>query len=160
MIDSLADMLAGAAQKALNLLRSVGQRILVHLGAIAFTAVLEAACGGLDWLQWLSSYIGLICLFPRGKMREPSWHIPTVLGIARGLLLAVLGFPWPQIPFWAGLQTWLQRLWQSGGKLGWEWTVSPMLAFCLICFLEEYAALPGLLWPLCSACQPKAASSA
>lgn len=151
---SLSGLLASGIKKGAGLLRGVGRRVLVHTCAILTAGFVGLALGDASLLNTFgvkfSIYIGLICLFPRGEAREPSWRLPTATGVAQGIVLLALGFAWPLAFFWSGLQTWLQRLAQSKGSLGWEWAVSPMLVICLFDFFEKAAAMNLTVWPLWS----------
>ncbi len=149
---SFSDRLVSGVGKGVGLLLTVGRRFLVHVCALVVTGVLSFAAYG-EWALLnigvnFSMYIGLICLFPRGDRQEPAWYIPVGAGAVQGLAAVVFGLPWPLAVFWAGLQTWVQRLLQSGGRLGWEWTVAPFLALCLVGFFRHAAAAGLSLMPL------------
>ena len=99
----------------------------------------------------LAPFFGLICLFPRGNPREPSWYLPTAFGVLEAVVLAVLGVPWQMTIFYAGLTTWLLRLILSKGGFGWEWAVLPFLTIVFY-FSWTYFAKLGLsrasLWSI------------
>ncbi|MDO5484398.1 MAG: hypothetical protein Q4F27_05770, partial [Desulfovibrionaceae bacterium] len=140
--DPVDNGLARGASFGLRLLSGVGRRLLVHAGALLIACLVALSGFGQGYIlsavnEALAIYVGLICLVPRGEMSEPAWYLPTCTGLAQGLVLFFLGYPLALAVFFGGLQTWLQRLVQSGGELGWEWTVSPMLLICLFgCFQQ------------------------
>ncbi len=149
---SFSDRLVSGVGKGVGLLLTVGRRLLVHVCALVVTGVLSFAAYG-EWALLnigvnFSIYIGLICLFPRGDRQDPGWYIPVGAGAVQGIAAAAFGLPWPLAVFWAGLQTWVQRLLQSGGRLGWEWTAAPFLALCLVGFFRHAAAAGLSLTPL------------
>lgn len=131
----------------------VGRRLLVHFCALLVSAFISLSFSTsiFDSVDtFVFSYLGLICLFPRGSMDSPSWYLPALTGIVQSLLLGFLGLSWPTALFWGGVQTWLQRLLQSRGKLGWEWSVSPFLAVGIGVCLESIASSGQPATPLWS----------
>ena len=99
----------------------------------------------------IAPFIGLICLFPRGNPREPSWYLPTAFGVIEAVVLAVLGVPWQLTVFFSGLVTWLMRLILSKGRFGWEWTVLPFLTayfFFSRGYFATLAVSQSVLWSI------------
>ncbi|MBP3730722.1 MAG: 5-bromo-4-chloroindolyl phosphate hydrolysis family protein [Mailhella sp.] len=75
------------------------------------------------------AYIGLICLFPRGKLTDIQWYAPTGIGLLQALILLPFYPPGLSLLI-GGCQTWAQRLLGARGKIGWEWAVTPMFLVC------------------------------
>lgn len=142
-----------------SLMQGIGRRIGVHICALflafLFTLGSRLPIDRLGLIFYI--YVGLICLVPRGNIREMEWYVPTATGLVQCAVLAALGLYWPLIFFWGGLQTWLQRLFRSRGALGWEWVVAPILAITLYCVLSDTVAtrritlLPLVSFPIISA---------
>ena len=137
----------------IRLLGGVGRRLLVHCCALAVAVVTGLSELGQGLLfsaivDALAVYVGLVCLVPRGEMNAPEWYFPGLTGVAQGGVLLALGYPLPLALFFGGLQTWGQRLIQSRGDLGWEWTVSPALLLCLFTSMQQASTWPLTLQPL------------
>ena len=109
-------------------LRRVGVHFALILAVVLF---LESA----PIEEQIAAYIGLICLFPRGRMASPQWYGPTGLGVLQALL-AMFSWPPGYAMLFGGFQTWAQRLLLGRGRIGWEWSVLPML---LICFHDAFS---------------------
>ena len=82
----------------------VFRRIGVH-AAILVAAVMLFD----DWKDQLCVYIGLICLFPRGRVNDLSWLATTGLGLLQAAVLLPF-YPPALAVFIGGCQTWGQRL--------------------------------------------------
>ncbi|MBO4334707.1 MAG: 5-bromo-4-chloroindolyl phosphate hydrolysis family protein [Desulfovibrio sp.] len=107
----------------------LAQRILVHCSGSSLGYFLSNATGVEDAL--LLTYLGTICLIPRGNWKKPTWFIPAGTGLVLALVMLVLGAPiWTAI-FWGGVASWLQRIWQNQGRLSWDWIVAPFIIFSL-----------------------------
>ncbi len=102
----------------------LGMRLVVHLTAAVF-AVWGAI--GHNFSVW--SYVGLICLVPRRPTLRSSWVLPTAVGALQTGLLLARGMNPGIALFFGGLQTWLQRVIDKRGRMGWEWAAAP--ALCL-----------------------------
>ena len=121
-----------AQEGTTSIVGAVLRRLGVHFASIlAVVLFLDPA----PIEEQLAAYIGLICLFPRGRVTSPQWYGPTVSGVLQALILVFI-FPLGYAVFFGGFQTWAQRLLLARGRMGWEWSVLPML---LICFND---ALP------------------
>ena len=88
------------------------------------------------------SYLGLVCLVPRGIGLNYAWLIPASAGLVHAASLLAFGLPWEITFFWAGLQTWILRFCNSKGKMGWEWAALPWLLIGVLQFLNAGAPLP------------------
>ena len=146
--DGYPSALRRGAEVGLRLLGGVGRRLLVHLAALTVAAIVGLSALGQGFLlsavlDALLVYVGFVCLVPRGEMSAPEWYFPGLAGVAQGVALLVWGLPLPLALFFAGLQTWVQRLIQSRGDLGWEWTVSPLLLLCLFFSVEQVSSWPS-----------------
>lgn len=155
-----SDTITSLWQNVVSTVRGIGARVVVHfLSIVAVTAFLveplhyqgqaAVAVGHLSFI----SYVGLICLVPRGMSLTGQWLIPTGMGFFSGAVLMVLGLPWELAIFWMGAQTWLIRLARSRGKMGWEWTVLPWLAVGAGMFFSKtgstlFRLLPVLVVPV------------
>ncbi|MCR5812991.1 MAG: 5-bromo-4-chloroindolyl phosphate hydrolysis family protein [Desulfovibrio sp.] len=118
------------------------QRFLVHCSGSSLGYFFSNAAGFDDPL--LLTYLGTICLIPRGNWKKPAWFIPAWVGLLQALLMLVLGAPiWTAI-FWGGVASWLQRIWQVHGRLSWDWIVAPFLIFSLEAALK-FTASPILV---------------
>ena len=131
------------------------KRVIVHLLAMVVALTIAFVFSPGDQVSKIASgyaitaYVGLICLFPRGTPASPSWYLPFLTGLVQGLLVIILGMPWQYCFLYAGLQTWLSRLALTRGKMGWEWTVTPMLVIALfgsIMDMQEVGARLFALW--------------
>lgn len=138
----LSDQLASATNAFVAGLRGFGHRILIHIGGLVAASFGSSMASGNALLEPVSTtlglcvYVGTICLFPRGIGKNPKWLLPTGTGLFQLLLLAFAGIPWQAALFWGGVQTWLQRMWWTKGKMGWEWTVTPILLGGIASFFD------------------------
>ncbi len=131
--DSLRGFINRVFDEAKRTAVGIGMRFVVHATALACWAWAGAAHGFSFW-----SYIGLICLVPRGISATASWVLPTAVGAAQTALLIGQGMPPGVALFFGGLQTWIQRLFDQKGRIGWEWIAAPLV--CLgVGFLAEQA---------------------
>ena len=150
---TLTESMTSGLAKIGAALGQIGRRLLVHMGALMATGLLGSALTGTSYDSvntLVATYIGLICLFPRGNPRDPAWYVPTLLGLVQALVLVALGLHWSLVILWAGLQTWVQRLLSCRGSFGWEWSVAPMLAVSLCLTLQDFLQWRIALWPLLS----------
>lgn len=146
MNEGYPSLLRRGASSGLHILSGIGRRLLVHTCSLLAACFVALGDFGQGYFfsalsEGLALYIGLICLLPRGEMDSPSWYFPTITGLVQSIILFGGGYPLPLALFLGGLQTWLQRLLQSSGNFGWEWTVSPMLLACLFLFFEQTESL-------------------
>ena len=130
----------------------VGRRTLIHFCGFALFGVASDIYTDNPALKDLciGIYLGVICLFPRGAWNDPKWYLPTATGLVQAALLPLLGLPWFAGIFWGGVQTWLQRLLQSHGRMGLEWWVCLFLIMAASDYFDKPGALPFSLWPLLS----------
>ena len=107
----------------------LAQRFVVHCTGIALAYFFSTLSGTND--AALLTYLGFICLFPRGSWNKHAWFIPAGTGLAQTLVMLLLGAPMWTAIFWGGVASWLQRLWQNRGRISWDWVVAPFLVFSL-----------------------------
>ena len=88
----------------------------------------------------MCTYVGIICMFPRG-MGDALWIVPTALGVTQCLLLTLLGMTWQMTFLWGGILTWTLRFLYKKGVMGWELTVIPWMALALYAFFDDLAPL-------------------
>ncbi len=154
MNDTISGNIGSAVNKGVGLVKGFGRRLLVHIGALTAGGIVGSVAGAGTPMEkggvFFLTYVGLICLFPRGEVKTPAWYLPTIIGALQCLVLIVLGLPWPLVFFWGGLQTWLQRLLQYKGDLGWEWVTAPVLALCTFGFFSDASTAGLSLFPLWS----------
>lgn len=155
-----SDTINSLWQNVLSTLRGIGARVLVHVvSVIAVTALFsnpfayEGEVALTAGLLSFISYVGLICLVPRGMSLTGHWLIPTGMGLVSGAVLMVFGLPWELAIFWMGAQTWLIRLVRNRGKMGWEWAALPWLAIGAATFFSKtgptlFRLLPVLVVPV------------
>lgn len=125
--------------KAPGFFTSLGQRILVHFCAICMIAFANnSGDGGIS----ICTYIGFICLFPRGPYREPNWFLPVAAGLAQVIILLALGQPFHAAILAGGIQTWLQRFLHGCTGLR-DWLVAPMLALSVFGMIDDGSYRPG-----------------
>lgn len=135
-----------------NTAKQVGRRIGFHGVALLIALCITSASGalkarGIDgYTIFLSVYTGLICLFPRGIRSSHTWYLPTGTGVLQWLFTTFSGFPWQLGLLFGGAQTYLQRLIQFKGKLGFEWTAVPILALSLTLTLNYIYPMASLPW--------------
>lgn len=145
--NALSDQLASATNAFVSGLKGFGHRILIHIGGLVVAGLGSSMASGNPLLEPVSTtlglcvYVGIICLFPRGIGKNPKWLLPTVTGLFQFLLLTFAGIPWQAALFWGGVQTWLQRIWWTKGKMGWEWTVTPILLGGVASFFDIVSAV-------------------
>lgn len=129
-------------------LRGFGLRILVHCSSLfiaGFAMFSRPMPGREKGIVFLSTYIGLACLFSREMALKASWLIPFGAGLAQGGFLAILGFPFHVAVYFAGLQTWLQRIIQKKGENGTEWFAAFFLLIAGINLLRHQSLLPIMI---------------
>lgn len=150
---SPTELLTSGVAKMTATLGQIARRVLVHLVALGVAGFVSAAATSIlpdSITTTVGVYIGLICLFPRGNVRSPSWYMPTLLGLGQAALLVLLGMPWPLVFLWGGLQTWMQRYLGCWGSFGWEWTALPFLVLAMCDILQNLLLWKIPLWPLLS----------
>ena len=120
-------------------IKGVGMRLVVHTAALVAAAIFSASqpeSGGGSFMGgvkvFLSTYVGVVCLVPRGMGADSRWLFPVLAGIAQVGVSLALGLPLPYALLWGGFQTWGQRLLLFKGKVGWEWAALPWLLLCLM----------------------------
>ncbi len=111
---------------------AVFRRVGVHFASM-LAAVLFLETAPIE--EQIAAYVGLICLFPRGRVTSPQWYGPTGFGVLQVLILIFFFHPGYAVLF-GGFQTWAQRFLLCKGRMGWEWSVLPML---LICFHDAFS---------------------
>ena len=142
-------------QRVLHTLRGIGARFAVHFLSIVALQVVLADPPGVPGAVALTfgnlffaSYVGLVCLVPRGMSLTGQWLLPTGVGVLTGVALVVCGLPWELAIFWMGAQTWLLRLARSRGEMGWEWSALPWLAIGAGAFFSSVGSSLSLMLPL------------
>ncbi len=147
----------GFFKKVIDYIKGFGMRLLVHGAALLCAGVVAGASVGS--FVFLGTYFGLICLVPRETSMKKEWLIPTGIGLLQMLIGFGLDLPLYQCVFWAGFQTYIQRMLAKKFNLGLEWIVSifllPIALDCLISstnllgLLSSFASLSlcgGLFW--------------
>ncbi|MDL2315938.1 5-bromo-4-chloroindolyl phosphate hydrolysis family protein [Desulfovibrio sp. OttesenSCG-928-A18] len=132
-------------------IRGVGMRVVVHFCGIIFAAIAQSTLGLLDEGAFTTkaafiflSYVGFVCLFPRGMSKRSDWIIPSGAGVLLCLFWIIWGVPWQCVVFWGGAVTWSVRALARKGQMGWEWTALPWLLIGLYGFISELRPLlPG-----------------
>jgi len=114
-------------------------RIGVHCLALLASAFFTEEGGG----SIVAAYIGLICLFPYGDMKEKEWLVPVIAGALQAFLLFLAGWPLSAGIFIGGMLTWCSRFLTAKGKIGWEWSVLPMFLIVLKFYLID-EIIPGM----------------
>ena len=144
--DDSSNILAAAASRGFSFFAGLGLRLLVHFSSLVAAGIVAASFRALSGLAWTNSgpvlvatYIGLVCLLPRGMGRSAAWIVPTAAGFSLCLLWSFLGVPWQLTPIWGGVLTWSIRLLSRKGDLGWEWTAAPWLLIAAYGFFTELA---------------------
>ena len=120
--DSFWQALGKGLEQAKVAAVSFGLRVVVHATALSFWLLGSARWGFSFW-----SYVGLICLVPRGISPTSTWLLPTLTGAAQTAFLISQGMPPGAAVFFGGLQTWAQRVFEKKGRVGWEWVMAPIL---------------------------------
>ena len=151
--DSISAGISSLANKGKSFLVGLGSRLLVHFVAIVAGGIISSTLRGYEASMLttgsvvFTSYIGIICLFPREMGKTADWLIPTGAGLLHCIAWVALGVPWQYTLIWGGALTWVLRLLRKSGKMGWEWTALPWLLIGLYSFFD------GLL-PLAAASVP------
>ncbi len=139
----MRDTIKNGLENTASTVGIVFRRIGVHFASMLATVIfLEQA----DIWEQIASYIGLICIFARGKPTSREWYVPAGFGVLQALLLVPF-CPLGSAIFAGGLQTWAQRLAHAKGRIGWEWSVLPMLLLCINdVFVEKGFLLMNILF--------------
>lgn len=135
------------AAKGTAFFTGLGARLLVHLSSLIAAAIITATITVPELGMAASSaivactYIGLVCLIPKGIGLTVSWLIPTGLGLVQCMLWTFWGIPWQATLLWGGALTWTTRLLVQKGDLGWEWTAVPWLLLAVYGFFSTIRPL-------------------
>ena len=106
------------------------RRVLVHIFGLGFGNALSQFAQG-EPMVMAQTWIGCICLIPRGNPKKPEWYIPVISGLLQTCIAFLLGFPLAESVLFGGGQTWAQRVWQRELRCSWDWVVLPALIGCL-----------------------------
>ncbi len=124
--DPFGGFLGKAFEGAKQAAADIGMRIVVHATAVAACLLGASRYGFSFW-----SYIGLICLVPRGISLTAPWVLPSATGAAQTVMLIMQGMSPGAAVFFGGFQTWLQRVFDKKGRIGREWVMAPILCLGL-----------------------------
>lgn len=146
MVSSSTDPVSTVLNWTGRFVGGFGRRLLVHLCSLVAAAIVGASLSPelgsmVTGTVVFLSYIGLICLVPRGRMQSLNWLIPTLAGVLQSLIWTVWGVPWQFTVLPAGLLTWMLRALDRKGDMGWEWAVLPWLLIGVYFFIGELAPL-------------------
>lgn len=142
-----SDPVSGLLDWAGSFAGGFGRRLVIHLCALIAAAITSASMNKMALPPMgtgavvFTTYIGLICLIPRGRMQSMRWIVPTAAGFAQTLIWTIWGVPWQTTFLPAGLLTWGTRAITMKGDMGWEWSVLPWLLIGLYLFLDDLAPL-------------------
>ncbi len=141
--DSISHGLFSFLDRLKKRVAGFGLRVLVHICSLVAAGIIGGTVDrGVPFVSSeaavvASVYVGMVCLLPRGMSLTSQWVIPTGVGLLQMFLLLVAGAPWQLTFLWGGLQTWVQRLLQAKGSLGWEWSALPWLLLGLYAFFSD-----------------------
>ena len=152
--DDIPNGLAAIAAKGTAFFAGLGMRLLVHFSSLVAAGIIGSTLnmpGGVPWGSSasvvVSAYIGLICLLPKGMGKNASWILPTSLGFFQCLFWVFWGLPWQLTFLWGGFLTWVVRLLDKKGDLGWEWSVTPWLLIAIYGFFTNLRPLAAVSIP-------------